>query len=244
MSTSQANKIELIVWWFTRQNYENHKQHGNVPAALKYLIRNFASKIFNSNILSMEQDYDLYHILSNKLSNRYKIKKVKLLYRASEHNYLASKFHQLCDGKGETVTIIKSNFKNIFGGFTKIPWSSDNEFHGNKGESFLFLLKSTDTIQTCPHVWNHRDRGCGKNEVFHGKSTGPAFGSGLDIVIADKCNEAKSGNVEAWEKYSYCNGFSYYSKGQGKVLCGGNLDESQDYSTFLVEEYEVFEIIW
>ena len=67
-------------------------------------------------------------------------KKSKLLFRASDHSYLASQFHKLCDGKGPTVTIIKNNFGNVFGGYTNIPWSSDTDFHSDKGASILFLL--------------------------------------------------------------------------------------------------------
>lgn len=31
-----------------------------------------------------------------------------LLFRASEHNFLASKFHEACDNKEHTFTLIKT----------------------------------------------------------------------------------------------------------------------------------------
>ena len=36
-------------------------------------------------------------------------------------------FHSKCDGIGKTITFIRSNNGNIFGGFTSIPW----EISGN-----------------------------------------------------------------------------------------------------------------
>ena len=50
----------------------------------------------------------------------------KLIYRASEHDYTASSFHEYCENKGPTLTIIKSSEGWIFGGYTSVNWSSDS----------------------------------------------------------------------------------------------------------------------
>ena len=52
----------------------------------------------------------------------------KLIYRASEHGYTASSFHECCDNKGPTLIIIKSSGGWIFGGYTSINWTSDSMF--------------------------------------------------------------------------------------------------------------------
>jgi len=44
-----------------------------------------------------------------------------LCYRASTHGWAASTFHSRCDGKRNTVTIIK-NGEYVFGGYTDISW--------------------------------------------------------------------------------------------------------------------------
>ena len=44
-----------------------------------------------------------------------------LCYRASTHGWAASTFHSRCDGKRDTVTIIKVG-QYVFGGYTDIPW--------------------------------------------------------------------------------------------------------------------------
>ena len=46
-----------------------------------------------------------------------------LLYRASRNGFYSSSFHNCCDKKGPTVSVIKSG-NNIFGGFTEQSWES------------------------------------------------------------------------------------------------------------------------
>ena len=48
--------------------------------------------------------------------------KWKLIYRASEHGYTASSFHERCDNVTPTLVIIKSHNDCIFGGFTTQTW--------------------------------------------------------------------------------------------------------------------------
>ena len=46
--------------------------------------------------------------------------------------------------KGPTITIVKSEFNHIFGGYTDISWQSPKSGHmqSHKGNSFLFVLYS------------------------------------------------------------------------------------------------------
>jgi len=48
----------------------------------------------------------------------------KLCYRASYHGWAASIFHSNCDGKRDTVTIIRKD-EYVFGGYTDIPWGKE-----------------------------------------------------------------------------------------------------------------------
>ena len=64
-----------------------------------------------------------------------------LCYRASTHGWAVSTFHSRCDGKRNTVTIIK-NGEYVFGGYTDIPWGKYN----NPCLRFLFLFISLDCI--------------------------------------------------------------------------------------------------
>lgn len=44
-----------------------------------------------------------------------------ICYRASVHGWSARSFHNKCDGKNNTVTIIQNGIY-VFGGYTDIPW--------------------------------------------------------------------------------------------------------------------------
>ena len=48
----------------------------------------------------------------------------KLIYRASEHGYTSSSFHEHCDDKGPTLIIIKTTGGWIFGGYITKSWST------------------------------------------------------------------------------------------------------------------------
>ena len=45
-----------------------------------------------------------------------------LCYRATSHGWKAVTFHDRCDGRRNTVTIIQKG-QYVFGGYTDIPWS-------------------------------------------------------------------------------------------------------------------------
>ena len=47
-----------------------------------------------------------------------------LIYRASEHGYTSSSFHEHCDDKGPTLIIIKTTGGWIFGGYITKSWST------------------------------------------------------------------------------------------------------------------------
>jgi hypothetical protein len=49
-----------------------------------------------------------------------------LLYRGTEHGFRVSHFHNKCDGKPNTVTIILTTNGFIFGGFTPVAWNSNS----------------------------------------------------------------------------------------------------------------------
>ena len=68
-------------------------------------------------------------------------------------SFEASKFHELCDGKGKTVTLITTSTGNICGGFTSVSWASGGDTilglilnglvnYKYDKEAFLFSLDS------------------------------------------------------------------------------------------------------
>lgn len=49
-----------------------------------------------------------------------------LLYRGSDEGFSAQKFHEKCDNKGPTVTLVRTEKNNVFGGYASQSWTSDN----------------------------------------------------------------------------------------------------------------------
>ena len=48
--------------------------------------------------------------------------KLKLLYRSTRDGNTVKKFHEFCDNKGPTLTLIHSEFNHVFGGYTNVSW--------------------------------------------------------------------------------------------------------------------------
>lgn len=216
--------MELVVSNYIRNNYESKCNAGHVPVALQYIIIQFSNKIISCRFLTMKQDLDLYELLTTRLSN---IRRFKSLYKASEHNYSTKQFHSLCDNKGATITIIKSEFGNVFGGYTSKSWkicTTYNGSHVTDKDAFLFMLESDEeSIQCkCPLTFELKED-YEHLAVHHRKEYGPYFGW-MDIAIVD-CSSL------CVTKHSYD-----YEELNGSSLCGG----STSYTAML--EYEVFAV--
>ncbi|XP_044181237.1 uncharacterized protein LOC114975424 [Acropora millepora] len=105
-----------------------------------------------------------------------------LCWRASLHGWAGTTFHSLCDNKGPTVTIVKDTNNNIFGGYTSIPWRSENRYK-NDPKAFLFSLKNpTNNPRKLPQLDSSSS-----HSVYDYASYGPTFG-GHDLHIADSAN--------------------------------------------------------
>lgn len=63
----------------------------------------------------------------------------ELLYKISRDGCSSKTFHQLCDGKGPTVTILYNTDNTAYGGYLSQSWVSSGT-HIKDPESFLFTL--------------------------------------------------------------------------------------------------------
>jgi hypothetical protein len=50
--------------------------------------------------------------------------------RGSEDGYSSQVFHQKCDNKGPTLSIIQSDQGKIFGGYSMVPWGFQKAKNG------------------------------------------------------------------------------------------------------------------
>ena len=80
-------------------------------------LKNPSELLVNTQLVNQQYDAKLREWIGDY--------KWKLIYRASEHEYTASSFHECCNDKGPTLIVIKSSGGWIFGGYTTQSWSGD-----------------------------------------------------------------------------------------------------------------------
>ena len=73
----------------------------------------YLNNLTNSTILNVNNMADLRNLLNLSLNKTW-----KLLYRSSRDGVLSSDFHSKCDNVSGTLTVIKTQNSNIFGGYT------------------------------------------------------------------------------------------------------------------------------
>ena len=112
--------------------------------------------------------------------------KYTLLYKATRDGDSSQIFHQLCDQKGPTLTLISTQAGWKFGGYTDSSWRSDEDpgtWSFQTGNNiFLFSLnlkKKYPSFNKTPGI-------------FCAGSKGPTFGHGFDISVSHKCLHEQS----------------------------------------------------
>ena len=95
--------------------------------------------LFNSYIIGNNEDYIKY--LKGWISEGQNIKEIKskLLYRLTDNGEKFSKFHELCDNQGPTLTLFQINDGNKVGIFTQLSWDNTNGWKEDK-KVFIFNL--------------------------------------------------------------------------------------------------------
>ena len=140
----------------------------------------------------------------------------KKLYKASFDGFSAQDFHNKCDGKNFTVTIIMSKTGRIFGGFTEISWDKSSGFK-NGENSFLFSLDMKEI-----YYYNNNYK---SHSIYCSSINGPDFGF-YDLTISNNCNK----NYLSQSSLLY-----YDSKGRNILLAGSRYFSVLDYIVFQIE---------
>ncbi|CAH3182777.1 unnamed protein product [Porites lobata] len=135
----------------------------------------------DSNILKTDSSY-LYH-LGKFLEPAVGYNSQWLLcWRATLHGWnVRTQFHRRCDGKRDTVTIIKKG-KYVFGGYTDIPWESSGDL-GFTRKAFIFSISNKEELD--PFVSEVR---WPDGAIYRASASGPWFG--FDIIIANNKRES------------------------------------------------------
>jgi hypothetical protein len=69
-----------------------------------------------------------------------KVLTLTLLYSGSTHGWEISKFHELCDEKGPTITVMKSKAGRVFGGFAMQSWDSETGDFKADEKAFIYSI--------------------------------------------------------------------------------------------------------
>ena len=142
------------------------------------------------------------------------IKKLTLLFRASRDGYSYSNFHSKCDGKVNTLILVKTTNSRRFGGYTECQWDQSGSYKTGP-YSFIFSFDNKK-------IYYSKN---GSNSIYGYSSVGPYFGNSPDFYISNSCNSNNS---------SENMGNSYENEGKKYPLTGS--------SNFLVSDYEVYQL--
>ena len=147
---------------------------------------------------------------------------LKLIFKMTEHGTNGKSFHNYCDNKGPTLTLIKTNKNKIFGGFTPLNWENDGKTKFDKSnQTFIFSLnlnKKFDMIST-------NKRAIQGFEIDYG----PNFGD-YDFGLATNLKEGQT----------YANSSCNYLSNK-KLELTGNIGNNENFQT---EEVEVYQVIF
>ena len=213
------NKINAI----EKNQQDINKKIDNINKKFDQINKRFEkieSKIFvdsNLDLGKLFKNNDEKNLIKNAIKQRTKKEPIstKLLFSTSIDGDKSSTFHQKCDNIKNTLVITKANGKR-FGGFTSQIWNKTDSYKEDK-MAFLFSLDNME-------IYNYKNDG---KAIFCYGDFGPIFGGGCDLVICDNCLSNK--NSSAFSE------ISYDFKGKNLVLSGTK-------ESFLIEEYNIYEI--
>lgn len=147
--------------------------------------------------------------------------KWKLLYRATQDGFEASKFHLKCNQKSNTFIIIKSANGNIFGGYTEADWSGSG--YKSDSNAFIFSFINLDKKPLKMKCKNPN------NAIYCFPRCCATFGEkDSDIFICSNSNTIIGSHSNLGHSYSLPNSYK-----QAKSFLAGSFN-------FLISEIEVY----
>jgi hypothetical protein len=102
-----------------------------------------------------------------------------LLYRATRDGFTTEAFHEKCDGKADTVTIIKTDLDYVFGGFASAIWTSVTGFISDS-KAFIFSVRRKGITNSIKFKVKNAIKA-----LYGGSEYGPTFGD-YDIIMKNR----------------------------------------------------------
>lgn len=105
--------------------------------------------------------------MSSLTNENQKVPELTLIFRASDNLFKAKEFHIQCDNYSNTLTLVKSYYGKIFGGFTPLKW---NKIKGYDVDSlkkgFIFSVDMKLKMNLAKSEYS----------IQYDKNSGPIFG--------------------------------------------------------------------
>jgi hypothetical protein len=155
--------------------------------------------------------------------------KLTLLYRASEHGFLASEFHRLCDGKGPTITVVKAENERMAAAYNAGSWDQNPYPHLCPNPQG-FLASIVDDPEAIGGYSLQKYAANDGADIFSNPNWGPWFGYAMHI--ADRCNE---NDGRSFSNLAPTRARGYGQEGVNPSILFGS-------TFFRVQEYEVFQV--
>ena len=171
-----------------------------------------------SRIVKKESELNFVkETIKENLSLNKTIEEIKFipLFSTSRDGDSASEFHKKCDGKSNSLVLVKTKTGKRFGGFTSFHWSYASSNYANDSKAFVFSLDNRE-------CYKYNNNG---NAIYCNSSYGPTFGGGHDLYL---CNGCLTKN----DSYTSQSAFNY--NGKKYALNGSN--------NFTPEVYEVYQV--
>ena len=180
-------------------------------------------KNFNSSILKESKRENEFF---QKIYEWTGFQKMELIYKGSRDGMTSKSFHDKCNNKGATITLIMNEKENIFGGYSSISWTCDGLYHKDP-DCFIFSLSNVYNTEPTKFPFDNKF----DFNVAHSKSSGPRFGYSSEAIYLPsdfKNDYCKSGFPDVFQDVL----------GKGKSIFTG--DKNNNNNTFKIKEVEVF----
>ena len=183
-------------------------------------IKDKKSWLNSSLILNEEECFSLIKLTRSKNG--------KLVYRATRDGFTSQAFHFHCDGKKNTITIIKNHLNYVFGGYTSVEWRSSDSWITDSN-AFIFSLRRNGVSSNRKFFIKENETAIRTRHHY-----GPTFGS-YDIHICDQSNITFGSHTIFGKSYNLPEGFKFGEENTNNFLAG-------NYNKWLTIEIEVYHI--
>jgi hypothetical protein len=147
------------------------------------------------------------------------LEEAKLVYRATTDGWLATHFHNKCNGLRDTICLVKVG-TYAFGGYTPLEWGSTGGYkYDATGKSFLFSLRNPSQTLEGVSLPNTGPNAGNTYTIYDNSSYGVTFGGGHDLYVASDANANTSSYVNLGHSFRHPS-FAYGTNEAKNFFCG------------------------